>query len=376
MKTSLRILLILVLIISCKSKKQKQFEKEIIGEWNYVEDIKVNHQKNEDNVEAFAEIFKNIGGYIFKKNGTVIDKVGIFHSENSNSREKKRTIYLGDSTHYKIDNDSLKIFNLENKTWNKFKIISITQDTLTIQKNNEFYIKYSKAHYKLNLKENYDKIIISSSGCYGTCPIMNIEFNKNGHVDYFGENYNLKNGFYISKISNSEYKSIENTFKKSDILKLNNSYSAPITDLNTISVTFVKNDRIIKTISDYGNQAPIEFIMAYKKAMYLYQKMKLFEQKKIEGLPNSLYFSIEKKNKQLILSQSELFLLLNEIKKGTKVSKKINPIYKLSFYNENDFETENIIYSDGRYYTSNKYIYDIGYNFIKQNQIESRKEPY
>ena len=376
MKITLQILFLLLVIISCKSEKQKQFEKEIIGEWNYVKEQAINKQKENEYEEPPSPFFANLGGFNFKNNGYVIDKIGFFNFDENKSREERRIRYIGDSTKYKINDDSLKILDPITKSWNNYKIISINSDSLTLQKHKGYYIKYFKADYKLNPKETYDKIIISSSGCYGTCPIMDIEFNKNGEVYYLGEKYNLINGSYISKISESEYNSIEKAFKKSNILKLNNHYSAPITDLNTVTVTFVKNNKIVKTISDYASQAPSEFIMAYRKAMYAYQKMKLEKLNPIVAFPNSTTFSIDKKNTHIFLSQSEKFLLLNEIRKGKIVSKEINPKYKLTFYNEDDFETGNIIYSDGRYFKSDKNTYDIGYNFIEENQIVNRTEPY
>lgn len=365
------------MITSCKSEKQKRFEKEIIGEWNYVKEQAISKQKENESEEPSSPFFKTLGGFIFKENGNVIDKEGFFYFYENKTREERIVKYIGDLTQYKINDDSLKILDPINKSWNNYKIISINSDSLIIQKHKDYHIKYIKTNYKLNPKETYDKIIISSSGCFGTCPIMNIEFNRNGKVYYLGENYNLINGFYTSKISNSEYNSIENSFKKSNLLKLNNHYSIPITDLNTITVTFVKNNKIFKTVCDYAGQAPNEFIMAYRKAMYSYQKMKLEKDKQSVRLPNSMLFSINKRNTQLFLLQSEKFLLLNEIRNGNIVSKEFNPIYKLTFYDEDIFESENIIYSDGRYFRFDKYIYDIGYNFMEQNQIENRTEsPY
>lgn len=357
-------------------RETKAIWKKIIGEWNYVKEVEINNQENKDVEEPPSPFFANLGGYIFTNNGTVIDKIGFFDFDDEKSREKQRTRYIGDSTQYKIDDDSLKVLNPINKSWNSFKIVSITQDTLTLQKHKGYYIKYEKTNFKLNPNETFDKIIISSSGCYGTCPIMNIEFNKNGNVSYLGEKYNLIDGFYVSKINISEFKSLENSFKKSNISQLKNSYSARVTDLSTITVTFIKNNKIVKTISDYGSQAPAEFIMAYRKAIYLYQKLKLVKINSIKSFPNSTTFSIDKPNKHISLSQSEKFSLLNEIRNGKKVQSNVKPIYKLIFYNEDDYETENLIHTDGRYFKSENTIIDIGYNFIKYNELENRKELY
>ncbi|MRX68715.1 hypothetical protein GJU42_12135 [Flavobacterium resistens] len=44
---------------------------------------------------------------------------------------------------------------------------------------------------------------------------------------------------------------------------MKNEYIASHTDDETISVTFIKNNKIIKTIEDYGQEAPTEFQWAY-----------------------------------------------------------------------------------------------------------------
>lgn len=216
MKTIFQISLLLIILVSCKSEKQKQFEKDIVGEWNYAKQVE--SKKHVDDSQIIEEppslFFANLGGFIFNDKGTVIDKKGFFDFNEGKSREERKVTYKGDSTNYKLDNDSLKILDPINNSWNNYKIISITKDTLTLQKHDGYYLKYFKPKYELNANETFDKIIISSSGCYGTCAINNIEFNENGEVFYFGEEYYTINGFYKSTISNAEYKKIENSFKK------------------------------------------------------------------------------------------------------------------------------------------------------------------
>ncbi|WP_332027994.1 DUF6438 domain-containing protein [Kaistella sp.] len=374
MKTVFQISLLFIILVSCKSEKEKQFEKYIIGEWNF--DKQVESKKHVDNSQIIEEppspFFANLGGFIFKDNGTVIDKVGFFDFSEGKSREERKITYKGDSTNYKLDNDSLKILDPINNSWNNYKIISITKDTLKLQKNDGYYLKYFKPKYELNADETFDKIIISSSGCYGTCAISNIEFDRNGKVFYFGEKYNTINGFYKSTISNIEYNKIENSFKKANISKLENNYSARVTDLNTITITFVKNNKIIKTISDYGSQAPSELIMVYRKVMYKYQNLKLSELKIKKDIPLSTMFSLAKREKLLFLEDSERFLLLNEILNAKQVQLNFKENYNLTIF-END-DKDIVIKTDGRFFKYGTKTYDIGYNFIEINNLEKRDE--
>jgi hypothetical protein len=45
------------------------------------------------------------------------------------------------------------------------KIVSITEDTLTVQVRDSVFSKFVRAKYKIDPNENYDKIIVSTSGC-------------------------------------------------------------------------------------------------------------------------------------------------------------------------------------------------------------------
>ncbi len=364
-----------IFLISCKSEKQEQFEKDIIGEWNFAKYLQLHKQDDKQTIEEPPSPFNlNLGGFIFNKDGTLVDEAGFFDIDEGKSREERRVFYKGDSTNYKIIDDSLKIFNPIEKSWNRYKIISISKDTLTLQKNKDYYLKYYKPTYKLNPNETFDKIIVSSSGCYGTCAIMSIEFNKNGDVLYLGEKYNTVNGYYTSKIPKSEFKSIEKSFKKVNINRLDNIYSANFTDGNTITVSFVRNNKIIKTISDYGSQAPSKLIFAYRKAMFKYQQLKLSKFPKKENFPNSAWINFDENSKQIFLSQSEKFLLLNEILNAKKVQSNFKTKYKLIIYNDND--NDFVLESDGRFYKHKNDIYDLGYNFFDINNLENRTEHF
>ena len=376
MKKVLHISLLLLILVSCKSEKQKQFENNIIGEWNLDKQVELKKPVQDSEIveEPPSPFYANLGGFIFKDNGTVIDKVGFFDFNEGKSREERKITYKGDSTNYKLDNDSLKILDPINNSWSNYKIISITNDTLKLQKHNGYYLIYFKPKYELNADETFDKIIISSSGCYGTCAINNIEFNENGEVFYFGEEYNTINGFYKSTISNSEYKKIENSFKKANINKLENNYSVRVTDLNTVTTTFVRNNKIIKTISDYGTQAPAELVMAYRKALYKYQNLKLSEFKNENDFPISTMFRLHKRKKLLFLTDSERFLLLNEILNAKQVQLNFKENCNLTIFEDDDKEIT--IKTDGRFFKYGTKIYDIGYNFIEINNLENRDENY
>ena len=137
----------------------------------------------------------------------------------------------------------------------------------------------------------------------------------------------------------------------------------------------MKNNKIVKTISDYASQAPPELIMAYRKAMFNYQKLQLSKIDTDKGFAYSTSFTMDRSKKHIFLSQSESFLLLNEILNGRMVKVDFKGKYKMTFYDGIDLETEFIIDTDGRFYKYQNQVYDIGYNFIEINNLEKRNSP-
>jgi hypothetical protein len=102
----------------------------------------------------------------------------------------------------------------------------------------------------------FDQIIFSSSGCYGSCPIIDLSITRSNEVFFQGEGYVEPLGFYESQIDNGLTSYIFNKFEKSNIKDLSNNYSANHSDDESIITTFIKNGKIVKTINYYGIVGP------------------------------------------------------------------------------------------------------------------------
>jgi len=257
-------ILVLALLSLFSCSKKEHFDKRIIGEWKFARSI---YKEEKRPVEKFW--MNGVSGYVFYNDG---------HCENKQAyirrNKDKEMVYYGNETKYKIENDSLKILNPSDTTWNSRKIISIEADTLTLEAK-DIIFKYYRPQYFLDPAETYDKITLSSSGCLGSCPIAEISIGKEGNVFFRGKMYNTRNGLYSAKITKDEYKEIEEDFKKAGIMSLKDIYSADWTDDEEIVVSFYKNNKVVKKIEDYGGQAPSEFIWAYTKLRFLYQQIEL-----------------------------------------------------------------------------------------------------
>jgi hypothetical protein len=344
-------------------------EKLIIGEWTfaYKENKKeLTSMGNQVPLPPFVE--GNIKqGFTFFENGVCENKLGYF------KKAEGKILFLGTKTKYKIENNSLKILNLTDSVWVSSKIYALNSDTLTLTDGDSLFVKYAKANYEINNESFFDKIIVSSSGCYGTCPISDICIDKQGNVFFSGQYYNTMNGLFTSKISPDKYTIFESNFKKADIENLETSYSAIWTDDETITVTFIKDNKIAKTISDYGRQAPTEFYWAYLPIRYLYQQLDLDAYTNSKKLPLFIYY-FETINSIYRLSKSEHFFLLTELYNGELVQQNFDEKYMIEC---EDWQREPVkLITDGRYYKyeqqSTQQVIDIGYNFIEKNNLREQ----
>ena len=137
----------------------------------------------------------------------------------------------------------------------------------------------------------------------------------------------------------------------------------------------MRNDTIVKSVSDYGRHAPTEFIWASNDLSYLYLRKKL--EKINASIPfdffGDIYFADKKHYYPMY--ESEVFFLFQELMmKATVSDQKFKPLY---FTTDYFWEEGEKMYTDGRFYQikleNETVVYDLGYNFITRNNIEQRK---
>lgn len=363
MKRYKHIFFLLLTLISCEKKPTYNYENSILGDWIF-----------ENEIPKRKNYFYSDFGYSFAQNENCVSKPGYFDTKEKNEKEERKTIFYGTKTKYRIVDDSLYIFNLVSKKWDASQIVEITSKNLKLKFEKNIILNFSKVNYKENKNESFDKIIISKSPCFGSCPINDIEINKNGEIYYHGSGYNTKNGFFKSKIKPNDFKEIEIDFKKTNFLNLKDNYSANWTDDQEVSITFIKDNKIIKSIKDYGRQSPKLFRITIEPLTYLYQKLKLQENKKIKEFQELRYFSFEKANKIITLSSSEAFFLCNLLSN----SKITNYTFNSKYFRDYDTDLDiHRIETDGRYFkmiphNKNSYTLDLGFNFIEKNELSKK----
>jgi hypothetical protein len=365
--------LICVLLPSCKNSPRVDFKLLILGEWKMVEakpQVYVN-QKGEvlpppPQVSKFYT-----PGFNFITGNVCEDKAGFYSPKKTKNGENESVRFLGQVTKYKIEDDSLRVFYPPSNSYSSQKIVSITNDTLTLLGKHNTPIQFAKQHFNLDPNEQYDKIIISSSGCYGTCPSGSTLISKSGEIIHNAGRFNTIKGYHKGLISKEQFSRIEDAFKKAEIMNLNYNYIAGWTDDETISVSFIKGNKIVKTVRDYGHQSPIEFQWAYTPARFLYQQIHLDALGTIpEYLISNGYAIVDGKN-ICHLEQSESFYLWNLFLHAREVNQAFVAKYKVQCGDAIDIDT------DGRYFRfkydgSKVATLDIGFDFIGINSIQQK----
>ena len=374
-------LLITLLSVSCnrETKRNQQLKKMLIGEWELCRE-KSKFAEEEKDLFFFYKPF----GIEFSQDSIEFFN-GFFQTEQDSLTGKRMLSYYGNFVPYYIKRDSIFMQNAFNHNIEfKWKFICLSHDTLILAPDDMTTLKFKRLKYDKCIVADFDQIVYSSSGCYGYCPIIDISINNNGHMLFQGEGYVKKLGFYEGQLDNNLRKRVFDKFHKANPLRLQKQYSASHTDDESITTTYIKNNKIIKTIHDYGKKGTSELIWAYISIANLHDVVNLNRIPDDEPFyPKYHYYTFEKGRLILPLEKSESFYLWTELKKSKITSQKFTPNYTITFTGnytywgpdanerEHKFEYKKIT-SDGRFFkfeykNAPSETYDLGYNFIERN---------
>ncbi|MBN2396427.1 MAG: hypothetical protein JXC36_08220 [Candidatus Atribacteria bacterium] len=382
-------------LISCNStvnkiNSDKQLREQIIGDWEKI----VEKENYSSDVPPLPPIFSLPYGMSISLD-SIDFCLGFFKTERDSITGDRMVLYLGNIVPYKTNRNSIFIINPLNNKWEfKWKYISRKNDTLKLALNDSTIFKYKKLKYNIDTLSDFDQIIYSSSGCYGSCPIIDISIDKEGNVLFQGEGYVKPLGFISANLNQHTRNSIFDKFRRANPLSLSDEYSVSHTDDQTITTTFIKNGEIVKTIYDYGMAGTSELIWAYIPIANIYSKIQLDTLPIDEPFyPKLHYYAFEKGRLILPLKKSESFYLWTELQKAKFTDKLFKSKYKLTFVRnytywgpdpnkerKHKYEISSIT-TDGQYYKfefmdANPITYDLGYNFIDRNfQQKEFREP-
>ncbi len=85
---------------------------------------------------------------------------------------------------------------------------------------NKFNFKVQEKLFNNSIKK-FDKILFSASKCYGICPDMRFEINKDKTINFIGGSRSQKKGFFTGNLTDSLYKELIFLLEISEIDKKN-----------------------------------------------------------------------------------------------------------------------------------------------------------
>lgn len=362
MKLTAYLLLTIACIFSCHGPNYDHYKNLIIGDWLFVK-VERSESVQTDSLDVYTPT-KMLHGYTFKEGGVCQSLPGYFKMSESTDIE-----FSGKNTKYVLYKDSLRIFNLARNGWDKRRIVSLTDKNLVLQIDDTTNLIYKKEIHPIARKLSFDKIIVSLSSSSGYSA-RDIVLSKNGDIVFYNEPWRKKNGMFTSKISLQDFQNIEDDFSKAHIDGLKNIYECTCSEFEQVTVTFIKDGKIYKTVRDEGAEAPKEFYWAYNSTTYLYQLLKLQPESIDQRFPNEMY-AFKKGNKIISLERSEGFYLSYLLKSAKVVKEKFKADFLLYSLSQNEFDD---IRTDGRFYKiklkdGTSETLDLGYNFLVKNEL-------
>jgi hypothetical protein len=178
-------------------------------------------------------------------------------------------------------------------------------------------------------------------------------------------------------VDKKNFKEIKNTFSRTPVSTLKEEYIMPVKDTEEITVTFIKDGKIVKTIRDNYRLVPHEFYWAYSSLRYLYQNLKTDTISSRFSLYPFTSMLIESTNKRFLLRGSEAFYLWLMLMNKPETNQSFMEVYQIQNMGKDEIKT---MTSDGRFFKivdrdGRSKTYDLGYDFFTHNQLLSKFFP-
>jgi hypothetical protein len=116
-------------------------------------------------------------------------------------------------------------------------------------------VEQSPKHVPFPQVHNWNsvKIVLSRTGCFGTCPSYRVEVHGDGAVLYDGGSYVAITGSHRASVSSGVVSEMVETFRAADYFSLKDKYMWGATDLPTYR-TSISIDGRTKEVVDYAGQ--------------------------------------------------------------------------------------------------------------------------
>ncbi len=142
-------------------------------------------------------------------------------------------------------------------------------------------------------------------------------------------------------------------------------------DAEEITVTFIRDGKIVKTIRDNYQQAPHEFYWAYSSLRYLYQNLATDTLSSGLGLVPFTCMLVESTNKRILLRGAEAFHLWLLLMNRAETQESFEEAYQILNMGKDEMKKMS---SDGRFFRivdeqGTSKTYDLGFDFFTRNDL-------
>jgi len=159
MKRPTLIIILFSLIASC-SNKDNELKKQLLGEWKFEETIDLRKKQELNGLTLPPPIPTEYKlGYEFYENDSCDYKGGFFKWHETKDFEERFYEFIGVKTSYKIEKETLKIYDKNNNKWTNYHISDIKNDTLKVRVDDSTFQLFSKVYKKSKLKDKVDESI-------------------------------------------------------------------------------------------------------------------------------------------------------------------------------------------------------------------------
>jgi len=184
----------------------------------------------------------------------------------------------------KIGNETVFIFKTEideydeeiypniitKESKSEIKDIKFRVDSLTIK----FGELVTYVKNKSILVNKIKNLHFYTTGCFGSCPIFEINLNSNGELKYNGKKFTNYQGIKTIKLDSKEFENLFGLLEYANLKNLNDFYSVNWTDDQTGILKITYENEEVKEIQDYGLRGTIDLKTIYTKLFEISNKIK------------------------------------------------------------------------------------------------------
>lgn len=247
------IVFIEVLIMSCTFNKKEEEIKNIQGNWVF----DASNLPDIGSDRVISKIRDNCG-FEFHNDSCHMRCAFYQINESINVCDGMKTGFV---TNFDIKNDSLRIWDVERKSWHTYLIKSLTKDSLVLfDQNMQYDVKYIRPSNPKNIF--FDGIVISKLFLGGGYECVDESFYFDRQGCYYYKNSNDKRLVY--RLNQKTINSVFDRYDYLDINSLKSEYIGGGTGASVhYSIAFIKNGTVIKRVIDHQNTGPDELLQGY-----------------------------------------------------------------------------------------------------------------